>query len=223
MLFEPKGGMRKSLVPLLLLAACNNDPEPGSGAGNAAAEQIDVMPPAPSPAELEQKARAAIAGEIDDPASAQFANIRAGSAGSVCGDVNAKGEKGELTGFRPFVVSPEGVALVSPTPQVMFANPADLFPDFYIRYCAAPEELPTLERRMAEQRGQTGEDDVNLFGLPTPASELPPEIGPPPLPPEPAEPPPPPRPRAAPLPPPGAEDSFFNSVMRPADEKKAVK
>ncbi len=219
MLFEPKGRMRKSLIPLLLLSACNNDPEPVSGSGNAAAD-LDVLPPAPSAAEPEQKARAAVGTIIQDPASASYANIRAGSAGSICGSVNPKGKDGRLQGFRPFVVSPEGVALVSATPQVMFTDPADMFPDFHIRYCAAPEELPALERQMSEQRAQADGNDVNLFDLPAPAPAIPELPPPPPAAAAPAEPPPPPRPRPGPPPPPGSEDSFFNSVMRPADDPK---
>jgi hypothetical protein len=176
-----------------------------------------------SPAEMEQKARAAVGAMTGDPA-AEYANIRAGSAGSICGDVKAKAPGGRSPGFVPFVVSPEGVALVSSTPAVMFTDPADMFPDFYIRYCAAPEELPALERRMKEQRGETGGGDVNLFDIPAPAPDIP-ELPPPPPPPPaaatpPAEPPLPPPPRPGRPPPPGSEDSFFNSVMRPAEDSK---
>jgi hypothetical protein len=50
--------------------------------------------------------------------------------------------------WRPFVVTPEGVAVVSTTPEVRITDPEDPFPDFYIRWCASPAELARLQPNM---------------------------------------------------------------------------
>lgn len=216
---------RKHLLILLLLAGCNSEENSRSGGGGAvpAAGDLDVQPAVPSPAALQARAQAAVSATILDPRSARYANIRAGSGGSICGDVDAKGENGQMQGFRPFVVSPEGVAVVSSASTIMFDNPADMFPDFYIRYCAPPEELPMLQRKMAEQVGAN---------LPPPPAEPEPAPLPPgdlPLPDSPimATPPAPPpgarkpaAPKAQPKAQPGDEDSFFNAVIREREEGK---
>ena len=211
----------KSLLILLLLAACGSEEKSGGG-GPAAAQSIaglDVEPAVQSAAQLEERARAAIAVEALDASSARFANLRAGSGGSICGDVDAKGPDGKHAGFRPFAVSPEGVAVISSAARIMFDNPADMFPDFYIRYCASPEELPMLQRQMAAQLGKAAPADPLPVPEPVPPGELPaddPVLTPPPPPPptRPASPRP---PRAAPT---GDEDSFFNAVIRPDEERE---
>ena len=209
----------KLLLTLLLLAGCNSDSEADGPQGNAAAAgaELDVLPPPPSPAELEARARQALATAVLDPASAELANLRAGSGGSICGDVNAKGDNGRPQGFRPFVVTPENVGVVSSASEIMFNNPADMFPDFYIRYCAPPEELPALTKRMAESKpAEAGPEDNMLTPLPEPAPLPPPPLAPPPSPAPKAEAPAPQQPARRG----NVEDSFFNAVVRPGEEKK---
>jgi hypothetical protein len=158
--------------------------------------------------------------EVLDPASARFANLRAGASNSVCGDVDAKGADGKHAGFRPFVVSPEGVAVISSAARIMFENPADMFPDFYIRYCAPPEELPMLQRKMAAQLGAEPPPEPAPQPEPIPPGDLPiadPVLAAPPPPPPPSRPKASEPPRAAKS---GDEDSFFNAVIRPDEERK---
>ena len=221
----------KRLLMLLLLAGCDAQrDENGSGAvrtsSQAGIEDPMVNAGGVDPAVLQARAETAMSAAILDPPSARYANVREGSGGSICGDVNAKGENGRLQGFRPFVVSPEGVAVVSSAATIMFDNPADLFPDFYLRYCAPLEELPMLHRKMAGR-----DPDLPLPpdpGLgPAPPADLPP-LGPPLAAPPalPPVPPPPPSarqpsaPKVQPKARSGDEDSFFNSVIRPQEEPK---
>ena len=222
----------KRLLILLLLSGCDSQRDENAGGTRPAAAQAGMEDPTVNeadPAVLQARAETAVSAAILDPASARYANVREGSGGSICGDVNAKGENGRPQGFRPFVVSPEGVAVVSSAATIMFDNPADLFPDFYLRYCAPLEDLPMLHRKMAARSPDpTAPPDANLG--PAPPSDLPPLT--PPL----AAPPPPPAvspvplspltprgpaaPKAQPKAQGGDEDSFFNSVIRPQEEPK---
>ena len=210
----------KSLLILLLLVACGSE-ETSGGAGPAAPATagLDAEPAVQTAAQLEERARAAIAVEALDSASARFASLRAGSGGSICGDIDAKGPDGKHAGFRPFAISPEGVAVISSAARIMFENPADMFPDFYIRYCASPEELPMLQRQMAAQLGKAAPADPLPVPEPVPPGE--PSAGDPvltpPPPPPPTRPTAPRQPRAAPT---GDEDSFFNAVIRPDEERE---
>ncbi len=221
----------KRLLILLLLAGCDSQrDENGSGAVPASAgagiEDPMVNSGGADPAALQARAHTALSPAIRDPASARYANVREGSGGSICGDVNAKGENGRLQGFRPFVVSPEGVAVVSSAATIMFDNPADMFPDFYLRYCAPLEELPMLHRKMAERNPDLlAPADASLG--PAPPSDLPPLdptlAAPPPAAPPPPSPPSarqPGAPKAQTKPRGGDEDSFFNAVIRPQEEPK---
>jgi hypothetical protein len=213
------------LLPLLALAACEGKEEqPASSARQPVPADLDVAPTVASAAELETKARTAVSAAVLDPGSAVYQNLRPGSAGSVCGEVNSKSENGKPQGFRPFVVSPEGVAVVSSAAGIMWDEPADLYPDFYIRYCAPPQELPALARKMAERTAAAQPPEE-----PEVMPKLPDDI---PLPPVPAPEPPPaveaappaPRLKARPsAPTSGNEDSFFNAVMRPAESDGKAK
>lgn len=144
----PKRAPSKALLALLLLSGCNsqsqNEAREGpDAAALAAAAAAEVAAPV-DPAVLQSKAQTLLGAILSDPASARFSNLRGGPAGSICGAVDSKGSDGRYTGPRPFVITPEGVALVSPTAQVPFDQPDDIFPDFYIRWCASPEELARL-------------------------------------------------------------------------------
>jgi hypothetical protein len=215
--------MKRLLILLLLLASCDSQRDEASGGRGAATAPAGLEDPlikAADPAALQRRAETAMTAAVLDPASARYANIREGSGGSICGDVNAKGEDGRLQGFRPFVVSPEGVAVVSSAATIMFDNPADLYPDFYLRYCAPLEELPTLHQKIVARTPDLPAPPDASLG-PAPPSDLPPlddPVG--------AAPPPPPVPAPKPAPrtpaptkdqakaPTGDEDSFFNAVIR---------
>jgi hypothetical protein len=217
----------KRLLILLLLAGCDSKRDESGGAVPAAvpAGMEDPLVKAADPAALQARAETAVSAVILDPRSARYANLREGSGGSICGDVDAKGENGRLQGFRPFVVAPEGVAVVSSAATIMFDDPADLFPDFYLRYCAPLEELPMLHQKMAARIGDLPPPPDAGFA-PAPPSDLPPLSPPlaaPPPPPAPAPTPspgPPAMPKAQPKAQSGDEDSFFNAVIRPQEERK---
>jgi hypothetical protein len=214
------------LAALLLLSACGsksgNEGEGGGGeASPAAIEGLAQAPGALSPEQMQAKAAAALSSIAEDP---RFSEVRAGPLNAVCGKVDSKLTNGKYSGFRPFLVTPEGVAVISATPRIMFDDPADPFPDLYIRWCATPEEMQTIGPVIA----RTAE-------LPPPPPELPPEtIDPVPqgnwgvipgaavAPPQPA--PATAKEKAAPPAPvvkrqPGDEDSFMKSVIR-AEEPK---
>lgn len=208
--------MRRLLILLLLLAGCDSRSE--NEAELPPEGQLPVAPAGADPAALspeqqaagaQQKAEQALAVILVDPKSARYSDVRPGAAGSVCGRVDSKQADGKYAGARPFVVTPEGVAVISATPQVMFDDPEDMFPDFYIRWCASPEELRTIGPRI----------DTSKLPPPPPAEDLaatlenalapppPPETVPPV---EPVRSPPPP----APAQPAGEEDSFSRVVIR---------
>lgn len=193
--------MRRMLL-LLLLAGCDARPD-ADGEGNevlaapqAATGQATAGEQGAANMALAKQALGAI---LEDPASARYSEVRSGAAGSVCGRVDS----------RPFVVTPEGVAVVSPAPKVMFDDPDDVFPDFYIRWCASSEELRRIGPRVV-----TGP----LPDLP-PIEEYPLIPGDePPAPPVEALPPP--APGKA-KPPSAEEDSFSRAVLRqPGEERK---
>jgi hypothetical protein len=209
------------LIPfaaILLLAGCESEPavENRAAATPAAGAFDENGMIAQSPAQVEAKARAALAPVLKDPASANFWNLRGEPTGAVCGQVDSK-ENGKYTGPRPFVVTPEGAALISATPEVGYGDPADPFPDFHIRWCATPEELATVGPAIARREAAPAEAFNEAVPEPAP---LPPAELPPPLPaPRPVEAAPPPAPKAAPPASTGAEeDSFSKAVIRKRED-----
>jgi hypothetical protein len=208
--------MRRMAV-LLLLAGCSQDPLDDADQGEAA------PPPAASAAAgnlagdsagLQARVDGAMAAALQDPAGARYRNVRPGLAGTVCGEVDPKRTRGGHAGFRPFLVTPQGVAMVAGSERLKFDDPADPFPDFYIRWCASPEELKRLEPEL--RRAIAGS------GSAAPLDPLPGESGvPDPLLTDPGEPP--------PLSPPSGSggkaetgpadvNSFINSVKRKRDQ-----
>ena len=192
--------MTKFWPILLLLAGCG-----GQNPAEGEEESAEVRPPAidlpavaagEDPAKLQEAVRRAMAAALPGAASARYQNIRAGVGGAVCGDV--------ATGpgpFRPFVITPDTLAVVAPGPAIAFDDPSDFFADAWIRWCATPEELERIGPQLRQAAARPA----------APAEE---PASPPPLdlpPPEPA-------PRPAPKPKPPADppriDSFFNSVQR---------
>jgi hypothetical protein len=218
------------LAALLLLSACGSKSDEGRSGGEATPAGLEGLAPeaaALSPEQLQAKAAAAVGAIAKEP---RFSDLKAGPLNSVCGHVDSKLPNGKYAGFRPFLVTPEGVAVISTTPRIMFDDPADPFPDLYIRWCATPEEMQTIGPAIARNAE-----------VPPPPVELPPET----IDPVPtgnwgvvpgAAPPPPAATKAAEAPPvapkektalpapvvnrqPGDEDSFLKSVIRPQEPK----
>lgn len=206
--------MKWVLPVLLALAGCGSDPrQPGGGGAQGDPARLEpALPEAPNQAQLEAKAAQALSSVLLSPKDARYWNLRPGSSGAVCGEVDSRQEDGKFGGPRPFVVTPEGVAMVSPATRVVYGDPGDLFPDFYIRWCATPEELTKLgpnirEEAPAEPGAANMADGTDLM----PAGDAPLPAPPPASPrveiskPE----------QVSPTKPPsGDEDSFFNAVIR---------
>ena len=196
---------------LLALAACNSDGSPDNNqaavpAANAAAAAAD--------ARLTPRVLAAMAVLLADPGSALYSSVREGSAGSICGSIAVPRTDGTHSPPVPFVVTPEGVALLRATPQLGWDAPEDPFPPAYARWCATPQELEEMRARIAASRAPPPDEE-----LPPPAEELPLEDQPAPPPPPPAQTRVPPAPRTPPVTPWEPADpndvSFTNQVRRP--------
>ena len=196
----------------LLLAGCDSrksgeavDNEALAAAAEANAMLANMAAPADpnDPARLQAMIAQAMPAAIPDAKDAQYRNVRAGAGGAVCGDVAVKPV------FRPFVINPDGLAVVAATPKMAFADPTDFVADAWVRWCASPEELQRLapELRQAASNPASipmGNVDAGAAGV---VPEAPPEAAPAP----PA--------KAAPSrpPPPAKVDSFFNSVQHKQD------
>lgn len=181
--------MRK-LAALLLLSACSQEPagtgdeaetggEPPASASAAASANL-----AGDAAGLEARVDRAMAAVLQDPGGARYRNVRAGLAGTVCGEVDPARKGGGHAGFRPFLVTPEGVARVAAGPRLTFDDATDPFPDFYIRWCATPEELRRLEPELRAAIARSGGPELPAVAFPeVPAADLPPaDAGEPPAP-----------------------------------------
>ncbi|HEX8668760.1 MAG TPA: hypothetical protein VF727_10365 [Allosphingosinicella sp.] len=206
--------MRNSwlILPFLLTACGSGDSDQErSGAGTVpVADPLGNLAagvPVPDAAALQQLVQQAMPAEV--AGGAQFRNVRAGSGGSACGEVATKAGSAPAGTFRPFVVTPEGVAVIAATPKIAFDDPADPVVDAYIRWCASPEELQRLPSVLAKSTGDPPPAPPEDVPLPTP---FPPDPSPPPAAAPLAATPPPAQP-AKPAPPPRI-DSFFNSVQR---------
>jgi hypothetical protein len=189
----------KNIWPILLLLA-------GCGSRNGAdANAEGALPPELMPnmeaVEANTAARAqalidkALPAALPDAKTAQYRNVRAGGGGSACGEVSGK----TTHGFVPFVVSPEGVAVVGTTAKIAYDDPSDFLADAWIRWCATPEELKNVAAAVQKAR-----PDALPANFAAPAPDLPPPPAAPEAPaPGPTRPPPPPQ-----------IGSFFNSVQR---------
>jgi hypothetical protein len=205
-----------SMILLLLLGACGSGGGEGGGGGGGEGPGGDPLagldPTAPpDPARLQAIVDRAIPAALPDAAGARYRGIRAGVAGSVCGEV-ATGSDGP---FRPFVVNPSGLPLVAPGPTIAFDDPSNLLADAWIRWCASPEELQRLEPEL--QKAARSAVGAGLPPSDAPPLEMPLELPPPDIAAAPPAPPPaPPREerKAAAPPPPAQIDSFFNSIER---------
>ena len=172
-----------SALGLLLVAGCDAqeiDVPAGEPAGaNSADIGLANLTNATNPADaatLQARVSAAMASVLVDPDSARYANVRSGSAGSVCGDVDVRGRGGAYVGPRPFVVTPAGAAFIGTSAAIRLEDPSDPFPEVYMQYCATREEL----RQMGERLERIGRLPPGTIPEPVdPALELPPAAGPP--------------------------------------------
>lgn len=214
----PSGSRGTGFAALMLLAGCgwaspddSNVQEQGAdlaaealaAANQAAGEQGE------DPAALQARVERAMGVILRDSESARYANIRSGVARSVCGEVDSKQENGRYGGMRPFVVTPEGVAVISTTAAIGFGDPADIFPDYYIRWCASPDELTRLGPAVRTPLPAPADPGVQADIPDIPMLDPPPPAGAPGGP----------APKARPPAAPGADkdDSFLNSVVRTGD------
>ena len=204
----------KRLLPFLLLAGC------GSEAPEQSAEEAPAVPSAAlpamgneaavDPAMLQARVDAAMKAVLQDSDRAAYRNVRLGLADTVCGDVDPARKGGGSAGFRPFLVTPQGAALLARGPVLTFDDPTDNFPDLYIRWCASDEELkrlgPQLDRAIARQAGPDGSliDPEDIPPAPVPDNVMVPAPEPPP-------------PRPVPSEKMGKGDSFFDSVRKPVE------
>ena len=210
----------KRLLPvLLMLAGCDSRPPAEE---TAEVDPSELMPDlsAQDPRRVQQRIDRAFAGTL---AETLFTDVRATPLGSICGYVDDKDKQGRYKGRRPFLITPDGLPLVSTSPRIMFEIADDIFPDFYIRWCATPEEMRRIGPLIAAR-------DSAAAAAPEPfAPDL---MLPGPLPAETAEPapvpPPPPKKEEEKAKPSGETpdrqaadaDSFFNAVIRKKDEQK---
>lgn len=196
----------------MLAAGCDRSEEvpveaPARSARPAAVPQVSA---ADAERLLQEKAAAGLRAILPDPNDARYAELRAGTAGAVCGRVDTEQPDGKRSGLRPFVVTPDGVAVISLTPALMLNDPEDLFPDYYIRWCASTAELATLE---VTEAANAAAPVTDLPGELPELAAAPPvaEVAPPP--PEPA----PPAARAAPS---SSLESFSKAVIRGEQPKQ---
>lgn len=201
----------------LLLTGCQSKPDGATGASitdneaaaaGAAANAIAANALAPAdpndPARLQALIAQAIPAAIPDAKDAQYRNVRGGAGGAVCGEVASKPVGRAAPVFRPFVINPDGLAVVAATPKLAFDDPTDFTADAWIRWCASPEELKKLAPQLRHAQASPVSIDGNVQAGTEP---IPPATIPPPPPPPVA------KPTPAPKPPPASIGSFFNSVQ----------
>jgi hypothetical protein len=196
---------------LLLLSGCGSggggevrDREADSAGAEANAMLANLAAPAPAddPARLREIVARAMPAALPDAKDDRYRNLRGGAGGSVCGEVAPRPATG-VPVFRPFLINPDGIALVATAPQLKLDDPSDFFADGWIRWCATPEELRSLAPKLQQAAGapQMPPAQVDATQAPATAPEPAPLVA---APRRPARP-------SGPQPSPSI-DSFFNSV-----------
>lgn len=227
----PEGRAMRWVGLLLLLGACGSRSDEAAD-GNAAraeaaaSQQLAEQLGAQGEAGLRRRLESLTA-ILADPS---YRQVRSGPMGAVCGEVDTKLRDGARTGFRPFVIAPDGFPLISTTARINYDDPEDMFPDAYIRWCASPDEMERIaalveRRQMGAAAGTPGDvpdpalDPALIPDVPSAAPPIVAEAAPPPAMVAPA----PRAPDTRATPPARSdssdEDSFFRSVVRPQTEK----
>jgi len=203
--------MRKWLLILFILSSCGkkapvDEPATPDGGSLLPANMAESAAPDDS-AQVQALIDRAMPAALKDPKAAQYRNLRAGAGGSACGEVAVKAG----AAFVPFVVNPDGIAVVGTRPQIAWEDPDDFLADAWIRWCATPEELAKLRPRFEKAANVPIPDPGNAAAAILPPLDSPIPAAAPPPPPAPEKPASPPKP--APPPPTPRIDSFFNSVQ----------
>ena len=203
---------RLTLLLVLLLAACGQ--RDGAEDNQTVPLQqdllagLDPLAAGPDTARLQAMIDRAMPAALPDAAKAQYRNLRAGVGGSVCGEVATPASNGKAGPFRHFVITPEAVAVVGTEPGVKINDPEDFLADAWIRWCASPEELKSVEAELGGPRTpavdssaglQSADADEPMLAEPQPLRTA--SAGPPS--------------RSPPDAPPAQIDSFSQSVSRP--------
>ena len=180
--------MRKPWLILMLLAGCGADDTSSGGEGGGGGAEGDLSAnlmvgvPAPDMAQLQGLIDSAMPGAIPDAANAQYRNLRAGAAQSVCGEVATKWTDGKAGEFRPFLITADGVPVVGNQGRVPYENPADFMATAWIRWCATPEELESLASDIRTMEPVIPELDSNSMApastppVPMPGPDVPPSV-----------------------------------------------
>lgn len=206
-----------AVLAIPMLAGCGAGDSGATGSGENAAIAPSTTTNGAAAADsgdLAARAQVALSRALGT-ATSQTSALRATPSGAICGTVSYRLPQGGDSGPRPFLVSPQGEALVSAAPRVMVEDPADSFVDAYMRWCASVEELRAMQAQLSNTNAAAVPDLPPLPADSPPPLLLDPEE-PSPIPPAP------PRTRWAPANPPppanqtaGDRDSFSNAVLRP--------
>ncbi len=151
----------KRLVSLSLLLAAGCGPQTDQGNEQTAAIEEDLLAGLQSNSAAQDETRIkalierAMASAVPNAATARYRNIRAGVGGAACGEVAADSKNAP---FRPFVVTPEAVAIVGATPAIKFNDPSDFLADAWVRWCATPEELKQVAAELARAPKPSSDD-----------------------------------------------------------------
>jgi hypothetical protein len=170
---------------------------------NAMLANLGAASPQEDAARIQELIARAMPAAMPDAKDAQYRNLRTGAGGAVCGEVASKPAGNAAPLFRPFVINPQGFAVVAATPKLAYDDPGDFVADAWIRWCASPEELQKLAPQLHRAASDPSALPMNGVDAAT-SGELP--DTPPPAPPPPA-------PHPAKPPPPANVESFFNSVQ----------
>jgi hypothetical protein len=141
-----------AVAAALMLCGCDSSGRGSSSGGGAGGDPSGAPLPdnlteplnPEEVARLRSRAETALAVLVPNAASARYAHLRNGAGGAICGEVEAAGG-GVLF---PFLVTPDGAAIVSRSPAIRLDDADDPFPDLYMQYCATVEELGRLGAQM---------------------------------------------------------------------------
>lgn len=158
------------------LAGCgpgSNDAA-GTSAARSGAAGSEASGETDASDELVRRATSALAEILPDAARARYDRVREGSEQAICGEIRQRQAGGSYGDPLPFVISPAGTALVSASRAIQWDNPADSFPDAYALWCASPEELLEIQRRL-ESMPRTSTPPARVPEVPPEAADPEPE------------------------------------------------